>query len=289
MENQTTCVHEQVRETGTKEVDDFRNYVDSERQDKVEQTYTAQHTYQTVEFGKKMRDRHLQFKRCEMTVWDMGHYLDDIVDNSDPDTEASQLMHALQTAESCRKEFPGEEYDWFHVVAFIHDFGKILLVDDEELNMEAEPQWAVVGDIFPTGCKFSDKIVFGEKSFVNNPDTTDPRYNTKLGIYTENCGLDNVQMAWGHDEYIYQFAKKYSTLPEKALSMLRYHSFYPWHTEGEYMYLCNDKDLEMLEHVKAFNQFDLYSKGLPIVDIAKVGDYYKAKLEKYFGKEPLWW
>ena len=29
------------------------------------------------------------------------------------------------------------------------------------------------------------------------------RYNTKLGIYKEGCGIENVIMSWGHDEYLY--------------------------------------------------------------------------------------
>ena len=29
------------------------------------------------------------------------------------------------------------------------------------------------------------------------------RYNNKLGIYKEGCGIENVIMSWGHDEYLY--------------------------------------------------------------------------------------
>ena len=29
------------------------------------------------------------------------------------------------------------------------------------------------------------------------------RYNSKLGIYKEGCGIENVMMSWGHDEYLY--------------------------------------------------------------------------------------
>ena len=32
-----------------------------------------------------------------------------------------------------------------------------------------------------------------------NPDSKDPRYNTKHGMYEPNCGLDNVLMSYGHD------------------------------------------------------------------------------------------
>ncbi|KAL0410553.1 UNVERIFIED_CONTAM: Inositol oxygenase 1 [Sesamum latifolium] len=39
--------------------------------------------------------------------------------------------------------------------------------------------------------------------FGANPDSRNPDYNTKLGIYIDNCGLENVTMSWGHDEYMY--------------------------------------------------------------------------------------
>lgn len=39
--------------------------------------------------------------------------------------------------------------------------------------------------------------------FKDNPDSKNPAYSTKLGIYKENCGLDNVTLSWGHDEYMY--------------------------------------------------------------------------------------
>jgi hypothetical protein len=41
------------------------------------------------------------------------------------------------------------------------------------------PQWAVVGDNFPVGCRFDETIVFHEY-FEANPDHHDPRYNTKV-------------------------------------------------------------------------------------------------------------
>ena len=62
----------------------------------------------------------------------------------------------------------------------------------------------------------------------SNPDSTHPVYSTPLGIYEKNCGLQNVMISWGHDEWIYHKCLKQSTLPRAALAMLRYHSFYPW-------------------------------------------------------------
>ena len=30
-----------------------------------------------------------------------------------------------------------------------------------------------------------------------------------LGIYERGCGLDNVTLSWGHDEYMYLVARSY--------------------------------------------------------------------------------
>lgn len=72
-------------------------------------------------------------------------------------------------------------------------------------------------------------------------------------MYEPNCGLEHVTMSFGHDEYMYRvLVGNGTTLPEPALYMVRYHSFYPWHTGGDYNYLCNDKDLQMLEWIREF-------------------------------------
>jgi len=49
------------------------------------------------------------------------------------------------------------------------------------------------------------------------------------------AGCAIVHMSWGHDEYVYQWVK--DRLPEEALYMLRYHSFYAWHREAAYDHL----------------------------------------------------
>ena len=43
--------------------------------------------------------------------------------------------------------------------------------------------------------------------------------------------------------------------------MIRYHSFYPVHREGEYTHLMNEHDHRMMDWVRKFNPYDLYSKG----------------------------
>lgn len=40
-------------------------------------------------------------------------------------------------------------------------------------------------------------------------------------------------------------------LPQ-AFYMIRFHSFYPWHTGGDYRQLCTQQDLDMLPWVQEF-------------------------------------
>lgn len=68
-----------------------------------------------------------------------------------------------------------------------------------------EPQWAVVGDTFPVGCKWSDNIVYRNETFHENPDGDNPLYSTQFGMYEENCGIEKLLMSWGHDVSLFLF------------------------------------------------------------------------------------
>ena len=246
---------------------EYRNYEDPAR-DTVKEFYRLNHKYQTYDFVQKKRDEFLKFARKEMTVWDAFDFLNQLVDDSDPDTDLDQFQHLLQTSEAIRTD---GHPDWMVLVGLMHDMGKVLC-------LFGEPQWAVVGDTFPVGCAYSDKIVYPE--FFNlNPDYTNPAYNTKYGVYAPDCGLRNVTMSWGHDEYVYQMLKDY--VPESGLYMLRYHSFYSWHREGAYDHLLDDHDREMLKWVKLFNPYDLYSKNPEPPDWKKLKPYYEELVAKY--------
>ena len=250
-----------------KSKEEFRNYENPGR-DTVREFYRLNHTYQTYDFVQEKRKDFLQFSRKEMPVWSAMEFLNTLVDDSDPDIDLDQLQHLLQTAEAIRAD---GHPDWFVLTGFIHDMGKVLC-------LFGEAQWAVVGDTFPVGCKFSDKIVYPE-FFELNPDSKDERYNTKYGIYSPNCGLDNVSMSWGHDEYLYQMMKDY--LPEPALYMIRYHSFYSQHREHAYEHLMTEHDKEMFEWVKKFNPYDLYSKSPKPPVVSELKSYYEDLIAKY--------
>jgi inositol oxygenase len=70
-------------------------------------------------------------------------------------------------------------------------------------------------------------------------------------------------------------------LPEPALYMLRYHSFYAQHREGAYEHLMDDHDRELFQWVKLFNPYDLYSKNPTPPDWSKLRPYYEELVAKY--------
>lgn len=246
---------------------EYRNYEEPAR-DTVKEFYRLNHTYQTYDFVQQKRSEFLKFDKKEMSVYDAFDFLNQLVDDSDPDTDLDQLQHLLQTSEAIRRD---GHPDWMVLAGLMHDMGKVLCLFGEQ-------QWAVVGDTFPVGCAYSDKIVYPE-FFKHNPDYNNEKYNTQLGVYHQNCGLRNVHMSWGHDEYVYHMLKDY--LPEPGLYMLRYHSFYSWHREGAYDHLLDDHDREMLKWVKLFNPYDLYSKSPEPPDWKKLRPYYDELIKKY--------
>lgn len=256
--------------------EDYRNY-DSPARDTVREFYRLNHAHQTYAFVKSKKEEFVysENKRRSMSILEAIDYLNTLIDDSDPDIDLPQLQHLLQTSEAIRLK--GYD-DWFVLTGLIHDLGKVLC-------LFGEPQWAVVGDTFPVGCQFSEKIVYPE-FFEANPDSQDPRYNTRLGVYEEGCGLRNVEMSWGHDEYMYHQVKDY--LPEPALYMIRYHSFYAWHREDEYTYLTDDHDREMLPWVRKFNPFDLYTKSPKEPDWDALRSYYTDLIGKYLPSEMAW-
>jgi len=250
-----------------KSVEEFRNYQETEK-DGVKEFYRLNHQFQTYDFVTQKKADYLKFNKKEMPIWDAFAFLNQLVDDSDPDTDLDQMQHLLQTSEAIRND---NHPDWMVLVGLIHDMGKVLC-------LFGEPQWAVVGDTFPVGCAFSDKIVYSE-FFKSNPDFNNPKFNSELGIYTRNCGLDNVHMSWGHDEYVYHMMKDY--IPEPGLYMLRYHSFYSQHREQAYNHLMNDKDHEMFKWVQLFNPYDLYSKNPNQKSWEELKPYYENLLAKY--------
>jgi len=250
-----------------KSTDAFRNYAAPPR-DTVKEFYRLNHTYQSYDFVLQKEKEFLGFTKKEMPIWKAFDFLNELVDDSDPDTDLDQMQHLLQTSEAIRRD---GHPDWMVLVGLVHDMGKVLC-------LFGEPQWSVVGDTFPVGCAYSDKIVFPE-FFTANPDYQHPIYSTRYGVYEPNCGLDKVHLSWGHDEYVYHMMKNY--LPQEGLYMLRYHSFYAQHREHAYDHLMNAHDHAMFKWVNLFNPYDLYSKNPNQKSWEELRPYYENLVAKY--------
>ena len=109
-----------------------------------------------------------------MGIWEALEYLNTLVDESDPDTDLSQIEHLLQTAEAIRRDGHPR---WFILTGLIHDLGKVLC-------LYGEPQWAVVGDTFPVGCALlrQDRL---PRVLRRQPRPPGPRVPDPAGIYEE--------------------------------------------------------------------------------------------------------
>jgi inositol oxygenase len=203
--------------------------------------------------------------------------LDKFIDPSDPDLDLPNSIHAYQTAERIRKKYPND-YE-FQITGLIHDLGKVLF-------KLGEPSWAVVGDTYVLGCELPKTIVYYD---------TFPKSLKDLkgdGIYNENCGIENLKISFGHDEYLYMVLNSplnKHKLSKKYLNMIRFHSFYPWHTNNEYKQFMKDKDYNILKNVRDLNKYDLYSKeDIEFKLTDEIKNYYKNLLKKYFPNKLKW-
>jgi inositol oxygenase len=257
-----------------KSEDEFRQY-DEKATPGVAEFYRLNHQYQTLDYVRAKEAEYYPLSKGKKSIWEAAEFLNTLVDDSDPDTDLSQIEHLMQTSESIRKDGHPR---WLVLTGFVHDLGKVLC-------LYGEPQWGVVGDTFPTGCAYSDQVVFPEY-FAANPDLKIPEYQTKYGIYEPNCGLNQVHMSWGHDAYISKVAEKY--LPEPAIYMLRYHSFYAAHRHGAYRHLMSAHDEEMFRWVSEFNPYDLYSKGHTKPNVKELRPYYEDLIAEFFPAQIDW-
>ena len=274
-------------DTIAKEKSEFRNYEQGDITAAVKEHYRKMRSRQTYDYVQRMKKKYLTYDH-PMDLWEMMERLNVLVDVSDPDLNLPNIIHLLQSAEGLRAE---GRPDWMQLVGLIHDLGKAMYLfgSDEDGTSQAE-QWGLVGDVFVVGCKLPDSCVYPEFNALN-PDMQDPRYNTDLGVYEAGCGLDNLHLAWGHDEYLYQVLKNHkdNKIPEAGMAMIRYHSFYPWHSGGSYRQFMTAKDEQYMEWIRDFNKYDLYTKS-PVVPVYEdLKSYYMPIAEKYLGKGPINW
>ncbi len=299
----------------------YRNYCN--KNSKIENTYKKMLENQNIKYVKNMKKIYLSNINRKYNIWYLINKLDEIIDESDPDSELPQIFHAYQTAESIKKRYflnnsiennisikslfsdnewnnlPEKykekfdntisdfykniiDWDWFPLIGFIHDLGKIMLLDE----FGSLPQWSVVGDTFPVGSLLSSNFVFYDKEYhLSNEDLNN-------NIYQNYIGFDNVIFSWGHDEYLASILEANKTnFPKEAIYIIRYHSFYSWHTPRNgyrgYHILANDYDWYMLPLLKIFQKSDLYSKNNNTCNISNIKKMYNPLIKKYLNSEEL--
>ena len=265
----------EIKENEKKEL---RNYKLNTKQYEL---YKEQHLKQTYDSVKLLINKYKNLDKREMYMYEALDMLDNFIDPSDPDVDLPNSVHAYQTAERIRKMYPLDKQ--LQVTGLIHDLGKVLFDF-------GEPSHNVVGDTFVLGCEFPSTIVYYD-TLKDNPDYNNEKFSTKYGIYEKNCGLDNLRISFGHDEYLYMVLKGNTNhkLDQKYLNIIRYHSFYPWHTHNSYKYFMNTEDITTLLNVKKLNEFDLYSKEDVNFKLTEnIREYYAKLLEEYFPEKLKW-
>ena len=234
--------------------------------------YRDMYINQNLDYVRMKREQYSKLNNVKMSIKEALNSLNTFIDPSDPDLDEENSLHAYQTAERIRKLHPNNKE--LQIVGLIHDLGKIMF-------KFGEPNWSIVGDTFVLGCEFPKSIVYYD-SLKENKDFN--KYD-KFGIYQEKCGLDNLYISYGHDEYLYQVLnqnKNKHKLSKKSMNIIRYHSFYPWHSSGEYKHFMNNNDYDTLKDVNYFNNFDLYSKEDDKFISDEVKEYYDNILDEYF-------
>ena len=240
--------------------------------------YKNMYENQTLDFVLKMKQKYSELNNFKMPINKAFGFLDSYIDPSDPDLDEPNSLHAYQTAERIRKKYPDDKE--YQLIGLIHDFGKVLFTF-------GEPDYAVVGDTFVVGCRLPETMVCYDAT-NNHPDFN----NTEMGIYKKSCGLDNLHISFGHDEYLYQVLlqnKDNHLISKKYWDIIRYHSFYPWHDKDSYSFFMDESDYEKYRLVKEFNSFDLYSKEDKNFKLTpEIKKYYSDLMLEYFINELQW-
>jgi inositol oxygenase len=101
---------------------EFRNY-DATVVPTVAEFYKENHRLQTLDFVLGKESEYFALQKGKKSIWEAAEFLNTLVDESDPDTDLTQIEHLLQTSEAIRKDGHPR---WMVLTGFIHDLGKVL-------------------------------------------------------------------------------------------------------------------------------------------------------------------
>src|SRR6266545_4851828 len=86
-----------------KAAEEFRDYR-KEARPSVKEFYRLNHANQTYGFVLAKKKQYLARDKRTMGIWEAMEYLNTLVDDSDPDTDMTQIEHLLQAAEAARAD-----------------------------------------------------------------------------------------------------------------------------------------------------------------------------------------
>ncbi|KAK9831931.1 hypothetical protein WJX81_000298 [Elliptochloris bilobata] len=257
----------------------------SERQAAVELFFRLNHARQTVDFVKRQAALSVPLRRAKLGVWEalnllgtLREYETALLEEEGLDPTLALPEHAAATAEACRAAFP--DLDWLHLVGLLHSLGKLLA----HKRFGGEPQWAVCGESFPVGCRFSPEVVCAQ-FFSVNPDRRRRLYSSATGMYRPGCGLAGIYMSWSAAEYLYMVLLLNRTrLPPEALFILRHQKFAAAE-RGAYDELMSPSDRALLPWLPRFRELSRY-KSRPAPPGGHLSDpafqeYYGGLIAKY--------
>ncbi len=297
----------------------FRNY---DNKNKVENTYKKMLENHTVQYLNDMKNKFIPSKKYN--IWDIIAQFNSIIDESDPDSDLPQIVHAYQTAESIKNKFLNNDFtlkeiniktlfsknEWNNLPekykneyeTTLHKYYNSIKYWDwlyligfiHDLgkimlcnNFGELEQWSVVGDTFPLGQKLDKSYNYEKNNFHHK--NNDLLYDT----YQNYCGFESVKMNWGHDEYLASVLEiNNCKIPKEGIYIIRFHSFYSWHTPNNsirgYENLANNYDWYMLPLLKLFQKSDLYSKSRDIPSENEIIINLSPLIKKYQCEELLW-
>ena len=76
----------------------YRNFTNSNFQERVEKTYQNMLINQTEGFVQTMKEKYKNYPNINTNIWNTINYMENIKDESDPDSDLPQIVHAYRTA-----------------------------------------------------------------------------------------------------------------------------------------------------------------------------------------------
>ncbi|HVF28410.1 MAG TPA: inositol oxygenase family protein, partial [Pyrinomonadaceae bacterium] len=70
----------------------------------IRELYRLNHEHQSFDFVRAKKAEYTLLNKGTMSVWEAMELLNTLVDDSDPDTDLSQIEHLMQTSEAIRAD-----------------------------------------------------------------------------------------------------------------------------------------------------------------------------------------